>query len=138
VRIQVTPALAASLIHPIRPSTIAAVIASIATGSEEGKSTRNYSRFLRPGAQTVGQLHKAIVDSNAEAVERTATHSLKGQLSYLGLASVSDKSRDLEQMGRKSELTNASELMGVLETEVSALMAQMRAGSGVKNETLDR
>jgi HPt (histidine-containing phosphotransfer) domain-containing protein len=93
--------------------------------------------FLEETPKLLTQLHKAIVDSNAEVVERTA-HSLKGQLSYLGLASVSDKARDLEQMGRKAELTNAGELIGVLETELSALLAEMRAGSGVKNETLDR
>ena len=93
--------------------------------------------FLDETPKLLAQLHQAIVDSNAEVVERTA-HSLKGQLSYLGLASVSDKARDLELMGRKPDLTNASELMGVLEREVSALIADMRAGSGVKNETLDR
>jgi signal transduction histidine kinase/DNA-binding response OmpR family regulator len=93
--------------------------------------------FLEETPKLLTQLHKAVVDSNAEVVERTA-HSLKGQLSYLGLASVSDKARDLEQMGRKAELTNANELMGVLETELSALLAEIRAGSGVKNETLDR
>jgi CheY-like chemotaxis protein len=93
--------------------------------------------FLKETPKLLTQLHKAIVDSNVEVVERTA-HSLKGQLSYLGLASVSEKARDLEQMGRNSDWANASELMAILEREISALMAEMHAGSGVKNETLDR
>ena len=93
--------------------------------------------FLEETPKLLTQLHKATADSNAAIVERAA-HNLKGQLSYLGLASSSDKARDLEQMGRKSDLTNASELMGALEREVSSLMQDMRARSGVKDEALDR
>jgi hypothetical protein len=48
----------------------------------------------------------------------------------LGVSSVSEKARDLEQMGRNSDMVNASNLISVLEREVSILMNEMRAGSG--------
>jgi signal transduction histidine kinase/DNA-binding response OmpR family regulator len=92
--------------------------------------------FLEETPKLLGQLRQAVAASNAELVEKTA-HSLKGQLSYLGVASVSNKARDLEQMGYNSDLVNAGELIAVLEREVSILMSEMRASSGAKHETLD-
>ena len=85
--------------------------------------------FLEGTPKLLGLLRQAAADSNAELLEKTA-HSLKGQLSYLGVSSVSEKARDLEQMGRNSDLVNASNLISVLEREVSILMNEMRAGSG--------
>ena len=93
--------------------------------------------FLEETPKLLTQLHEAIANFNAEMLERTA-HGLKGQLGYLGVATLSDKARDLELMGRRSEFTNATELIAVLERETSVLMADMGAGSGARNETLDR
>jgi signal transduction histidine kinase/CheY-like chemotaxis protein/HPt (histidine-containing phosphotransfer) domain-containing protein len=93
--------------------------------------------FLEETPKLMAQLRQGIADTNASLVERTA-HSLKGELSYLGLTSASERARDLEQVGRKSELANADQLFAVLETEISDIVAEINADPDVKHEALDR
>jgi signal transduction histidine kinase/CheY-like chemotaxis protein len=93
--------------------------------------------FLEESSQHLANLKRAVTEANAELIERTA-HTLKGELSYLGMPAVSLRANELEQMGRECELDHASEVFAVFETEVSAVAANMRRTQGVKHETVNR
>jgi HPt (histidine-containing phosphotransfer) domain-containing protein len=81
--------------------------------------------FLQESPKQLAHLQQSVAEGNAELLERTA-HRLKGELSYLGMPDASQNAHDLEQMGHKRDLKSASELLAVLEAEISAVGAAMR------------
>jgi two-component system sensor histidine kinase/response regulator len=93
--------------------------------------------FLEESSRQLADLKRAVTEANAELLEKTA-HRLRGELSYLGMPTVSQRANELEQMGRDCELDRASEVLAVFETEVSAVAENMRRMPGVKNETINR
>jgi signal transduction histidine kinase/DNA-binding response OmpR family regulator len=93
--------------------------------------------FLEESPKQLADLKRAVIEGNAELVERTA-HGLKGELSYLGMPTVSQRAHVLEQMGRECNLDHAAELFVVFETEVSAMAGNMRRMQGTKHETVNR
>jgi signal transduction histidine kinase/DNA-binding response OmpR family regulator len=93
--------------------------------------------FLEESSQQLTDLRRAVTEANAELLERIA-HSLKGELSYLGMPTASQRANELERMGRESDLEHASEVLAVFEAELSAVAANMRRTLGVKHETVNR
>ena len=93
--------------------------------------------FLEESPKQLAKLKRAVTEKNAELLERTA-HSLKGELSYLGMPAVSQRARELEQMGRDCDLERASEVLAIFEAEVSAVIANMRSMPAAKLETVAR
>jgi two-component system sensor histidine kinase/response regulator len=87
--------------------------------------------FLDESSRQLADLKRAVTEANAELLEATA-HRLKGELSYLGMPTVSQRADDLEQMGRDCDLTHASEVFAEFETEMSAVAESMRRMPGVK------
>jgi len=81
--------------------------------------------FVDQAPKHVDTLRRALSQGDAALVEKTA-HSMKGELGYLGIAEVSQKARDLEELGRKEQLHQASQLFTSFETEISAIVAAMR------------
>jgi PAS domain S-box-containing protein len=81
--------------------------------------------FLEEIPKHMAGLRQAVTQGNAEALSKTA-HSLKGELGYLGILELSQKARELEEMGRKSDLEHAAEVFAVFETEISGIAASMR------------
>ena len=81
--------------------------------------------FIDDAPKHVEALRGALGQGDAEAVESIA-HSIKGELGYLGIAKVSQKARELEEMGRKHDLEQASRIFPSFEAEVSAIVAAMR------------
>jgi HPt (histidine-containing phosphotransfer) domain-containing protein len=73
----------------------------------------------------LAKLNKAIETEDMETLERTA-HSLKGELSCLGLTDAAQKARDLERMGRERTLQPVAELLCAFETEMTAVTSAMR------------
>jgi HPt (histidine-containing phosphotransfer) domain-containing protein len=67
----------------------------------------------------------ALGQGDAEALEKI-THSMKGELAYLGISEVSQKARELEELGRKHDLEQASRIFPSFEAEVSAIVAAIR------------
>jgi HPt (histidine-containing phosphotransfer) domain-containing protein len=51
---------------------------------------------------------------------------MKGELGYLGISEVSQKARELEELGRKHDLEQASRIFASFEAEISAIVAAMR------------
>ena len=80
------------------------------------------------------RLQQALAQGDADGVEKIA-HSLKGELGYLAIPEVAQKARELEQMGRKSDLQNAATLLTTLNNELSAVLASMRS---VKEQDNDK
>jgi two-component system, sensor histidine kinase and response regulator len=93
--------------------------------------------FLEESPKQLTKLKRAVAEVNAELLERTA-HSLKGELSYLGMPAISQRARELEQMGRDCDLEHAPEVLAIFEAEVSDVIANMRRLPAAKLETVTR
>jgi signal transduction histidine kinase/DNA-binding response OmpR family regulator len=89
--------------------------------------------FLASAPNHLSELRQAIADGNAKRVETTA-HSLKGELGYLGVAEISTKARQLEEMGRNSDLERAKDLFRQFEAEVLAFIERLRSSTSTDEE----
>jgi signal transduction histidine kinase/DNA-binding response OmpR family regulator/HPt (histidine-containing phosphotransfer) domain-containing protein len=92
--------------------------------------------FLEECPKQLAKLREAVAEGNSDMLERVA-HNLKGELGYLGMPGACQKARDLEEMGRNRSYSQASEIFLALETEVSALVAEMSRKMEIKNEVVD-
>jgi PAS domain S-box-containing protein len=81
--------------------------------------------FLEEGPKQMTTLRHAIADGDAECIEKTA-HSLRGELGYLGISQVSQKARELEEMGRKHDLQHTAEVFAAFETGIAGVLLSMR------------
>jgi len=81
--------------------------------------------FLEESPKQLTSLQLAIESGNPEEVERTA-HSMKGELSYLGLANAAQTAKDLERLGYERNLQPAASLLVSLKAEMSSVSKIMR------------
>jgi signal transduction histidine kinase/DNA-binding response OmpR family regulator len=81
--------------------------------------------FLEEVPRHMASLRRAIAESDAGAIEGLA-HSLKGELGYLGIAGISQKAREMEEFGQKSDFRLAAELYGIFEPAVSEILVTVR------------
>jgi two-component system, sensor histidine kinase and response regulator len=81
--------------------------------------------FLEEVPTHMASLRRAIAENDAGAIEGLA-HTLKGELGYLGIAGVSQKAREMEEFGQKSQFRLAEELYGIFEPEVSEILLSVR------------
>jgi acetate kinase len=79
-------------------------------------------------------LREAITQGNARSVEELS-HTLKGEVGYLGIATLSQEIRDLEQRGHKSELQGAEGLFVMFEAELSEVLTSIRRVVGMQPDT---
>jgi len=93
--------------------------------------------FLEESPKQLSNLKQAVTEANAELIERTA-HSLKGELSYLGMPAVSQRAHELERMGRHRDLERVSEVLALFEAEVLAATVNMQSMLGVNHEIANR
>ena len=89
--------------------------------------------FLDETPKNLEALRIAILRNDSKTIERI-THSLKGELGYLGVPGVSQRARELEEMSRINDLQCAPESFVALETEISAVMDSMRSPNGIPLE----
>jgi two-component system sensor histidine kinase/response regulator len=82
--------------------------------------------FLDDVPKHMTSLGRAIAAGDAEAVEGAA-HTLKGELGYLGISEVSRKARELEELGRNSDLRFAAGLYATFASDLSELLTSMRS-----------
>ncbi len=85
--------------------------------------------FLDDVPKHMASLERAIATGNSEAVEGAA-HTLKGELGYLGISQVSQKARELEELGRTSDLRLAASLYATFASDLSELLTSMRNTMG--------
>jgi signal transduction histidine kinase/CheY-like chemotaxis protein len=92
--------------------------------------------FLEETPGLLAKLRAGVAENQPEMVERAA-HSLKGELGYLGVASISQKARELEEMGRNKDLQYAAEHMKSFETDLARLLAEI-SKAVASHEIVDR
>jgi len=81
--------------------------------------------FLEQAPKHLASLQAALETKDASAIERTA-HSMKGELGYMGVAKVSQKARELEEMGRKGDIEGAGRAFPSFEADILAIVEGMR------------
>ncbi len=82
--------------------------------------------FLRDAPEHLAALGLAIEQGNAEKVA-TIAHTMKGELGYLGVPKITQKARELEQMGHTRSLAEAEPVFRRFEAELCALFRSVRA-----------
>jgi len=80
--------------------------------------------FLKETPKLIAQLEQAVATKDARMLEFTA-HKLKGELGYFGLKAAS-QAKELERMGRETQLEHAAVLLMSFKTEVAALLGAVR------------
>ena len=81
--------------------------------------------FLDEVPHQLANLQQAIEAGDGDKIERTA-HSLKGELSCLGLSDAAEKARDLERMGHDRTVQPAAELFPAFNAEMTLAASAMR------------
>jgi two-component system, sensor histidine kinase and response regulator len=81
--------------------------------------------FLQEVPRHMAGLKQAILQGSASATEEIS-HTLKGELGYLGIPEVSHKAAQLEELARKSDLRLAGKLYEVFEVELSQVLTSVR------------
>jgi two-component system sensor histidine kinase/response regulator len=80
--------------------------------------------FLQESPKLLRRLQQAVVAGNADEVMRAA-HSLKGESSYLSASGTFQAARELEEMGRRQDLSGAGDTLTVLEKQMAGLLRDL-------------
>jgi CheY-like chemotaxis protein/HPt (histidine-containing phosphotransfer) domain-containing protein len=94
-------------------------------GGDESLLTELAKIFVEVSPGHLEKLGRALHSADADAVERLA-HAFKGELDCLGLTKAADLARDIESLGRRSQLRPAKELFEAFTEEVCAATTSMR------------
>jgi len=94
-------------------------------GGDEGLLNELIGIFLEETPQQLTVLDQSITASDFPLLERTA-HTLKSELSYLGLSDAAERCRLLEGLGREQRLAEAVEVLRALKSELSGVIAALR------------
>jgi two-component system sensor histidine kinase/response regulator len=89
--------------------------------------------FLQESPKLLRKLQEAVAAGDAGEVMRAA-HSLKGESSYLSAAGTCQAARELEEMGRKQELTGAGDTLATLEHEMAGLLLDLKKLPEVRSQ----
>jgi len=81
--------------------------------------------FLQEAPKHMTELQQALVHGDSAATERIA-HTLKGELSCLGILQASHNAGELEDAGRNGDLERAASIHTLLEKDVDILLITMR------------
>ncbi|MGB2981828.1 MAG: PAS domain S-box protein [Candidatus Zixiibacteriota bacterium] len=95
--------------------------------------TNMLQEFLDSAFGQLETLKKAVEREDAELIEREA-HSIKGAAGNLGATGIADVSLKLELLGRKANLSGASEVIAKLKTEFKRLEEYVHQSLKVESE----
>jgi PAS domain S-box-containing protein len=115
---------------PVRPVSWDAAAALERVGGDEKLLREIVQIFVEETPKLMVILRQALISDDVEQLESTA-HSLKGELGYLGAASLSQKARELEESAQRRDLARAAALLSVFESEIAELVVSMRAAGAV-------
>src|SRR5215469_1027030 len=101
-------------------------------GGDENLLQEVLEIFLEQTPKLLKTLRDALARGEAETVERTA-HSMKGELGYLGAKEVSQKARQLEELGRGRNLEGAAQVFASFEADIIAIAEAIRRQRGSKS-----
>jgi CheY-like chemotaxis protein len=82
-------------------------------------------RFAADNPEQMRRIGSAITSSDSEAL-RLAAHNIKGSLGNFNAARAGELAQQLEDAGKHADLRDAASLFAALETEVSAVIQQVR------------
>jgi CheY-like chemotaxis protein len=100
-------------------------------GDDEKLFSEVVEIFLHETPKKLDALRQAIAQGDPPTTEKIA-HSLKGELGYFGVAEISQKARELEEMGRKRDLQGAAAVFEAMEVKISEVLNSIRSGNGMK------
>jgi two-component system sensor histidine kinase/response regulator len=81
--------------------------------------------FLEESPKLLQKLQQAVAAGDTDGVMRAA-HSLKGEASYLGADGTSHAARQLEEMGRDKNLSQAGDTLAALERDLAILQLDLK------------
>ena len=103
----------------------------IRVGGDEKLLKRMIQTFLRDTPKRIAGIAAAIRRNNPEALASLA-HALKGSVSIFGAEAASKHAQELQDLGRSSEFSKASEALLLLKEEIAKLRVNLR---GYANQT---
>jgi two-component system, sensor histidine kinase and response regulator len=80
--------------------------------------------FIQECPRAFAQIQEAIACADAAKLENAA-HALKGSVANFGARNAVEAAFRLEQMGRANEMKDAEEMLGKLESALSAVCAEL-------------
>ena len=96
------------------------------TGGDPAKMTKYINMFLSSAPQSLVQIKQQSETSDWKAL-KTAAHSLKTQLKYMGVASAVDVAFNIEHnCAEMKDLDKIPELVAVLEEKTSTAISELR------------
>lgn len=93
-------------------------------GGDEGLFREIVQIFLHEAPKHLAGLRQALAQRDKDSVERIA-HTLKGELSYLGVSGAAHHASKLEDAGRNGDLECAASIRISLEKDVEGLLQNM-------------
>ena len=81
--------------------------------------------FIDQAPRHLDTLRQALAQGDAKTLQKTA-HSIKGELGYFGISELSQKARELEELGGKNDLEHVSRIFPAFVIELSNVVAAMR------------
>jgi two-component system, sensor histidine kinase and response regulator len=82
--------------------------------------------FVQDYPRVMEELHQAVEQGDAQAVERTA-HGLKGSVSTFGARAAMEAARTLENLGRARQIEELHEVLRTLELALAALRPELES-----------
>ena len=104
-------------------------------GGDEGLFREIVQIFLHEAPKHLAGLRQALAQRDNDSVERIA-HTLKGELSYLGVSAAAHHASKLEDAGRNGDLECAVSIMISLEKDVEGLLQNMHRALLERNSSL--
>jgi CheY-like chemotaxis protein len=129
-----SPAATSATKEPSTPSTLpganfAELVARV--GGDEKLLKRMIHTFLRDTPRRLVGIAAAIRRKDPERLASLA-HALKGSVGIFAAEAACKHSQELQELGRSSELSKASEVLALLKEEIAKLQANLR---GYANQT---
>jgi len=104
-------------------------------GGDEGLFREIVQIFLHEAPKHLAGLRQALAQRDKGSVERIA-HTLKGELSYLGVSAAAHHASKLEDAGRNGDLECAASIRISLEKDVEGLLQNMHRALLEKTSSL--
>ncbi|MGC2404427.1 MAG: Hpt domain-containing protein [Acidobacteriaceae bacterium] len=102
-------------------------------GGDEGLLQEVIEIFLTDIPKHMASLQEAITNHDAASLEQVA-HTVKGEVGYMGIATISNLARELEEGGRNADFARAAILYASLEPLLSQLQTTVR---GMRDSKID-
>jgi signal transduction histidine kinase/HPt (histidine-containing phosphotransfer) domain-containing protein/ActR/RegA family two-component response regulator len=118
-----------SMRSPAPGGTFAELVARV--GGDEKLLKRMIHTFLRDTPKRLAGISAAVQRRDPEALASLA-HALKGSVSIFGAEAARKRSQELQELGRSSEFSKASEILVCLKEDIAKLQANLR---GYANQT---